>query len=172
MGFFKKLGSIFKGKPDKVQTTDVRSPAERAVQESQVGYFQNLMGQPDMGFQAEETAQDPIYARARGRLQEQISGAAAERGFGMLRHGPSVSSFARGAQEMEENRAAGIAERRAAHRQWVLSGGREVSTPLGRSPYVEQGRPSYFSMLAKPFMSAAGTGMGSAVGNKFGSMFT
>ena len=175
MGFFKKLikkvGGVFKGKPDTMGVADVRSPAERALQESQVRYFQDLAGQPDMGFQAEETAQDPIYARARGRLQEQVSGVAAEKGFGMLQHGPSVSSFARGAQEMEENRAAGTAERRDAYRRWVMSQGREASTPVGRSTYVQQGRPSYFSMLAKPLMTAAGTAMGGPIGGAIGQGF-
>lgn len=167
----KGLGGIFKGKPDTMGVSDVRSPAERALQESQVGYFQGLMGQPDMGFQAEETAQDPIYARARGRLQEQVSGVAAEKGFGMLQHGPSVSAFARGAQEMEENRAGGTAERRDAYRRWVMSQGRESSMPVGRSSYVQQGRPSYFSMLAKPFMGAAGTAMGGPIGGVIGQGF-
>ena len=164
MGFMKSLGSFFKSKPATTQVADVRSPGERALNEAQVSHFQGLMNQPDWGYKSESAAQDPIYERERRRMEEQISGAAAARGFGALRHGPSMELSARGSQEMGENRAAMDVERRDAYRQWVQSAGRESANPQGRTAFMQPGRPSAFSALAGPVMTAAGAAFGGPLG--------
>lgn len=165
-----------KPKAPSAQIADVRSPSERALAESQAQYFSGLMEQPNFGYQSQTEAYDPLYEREFKRFQEMASGAAAERGFGSLRHGPTLSLVGRGAQEMSENRAAQEAGNMENYRKWVISGGRQAATPTGRTAFMTGGSPSAFSMLAGPLLGAAGYGMGGpiggAIGGGIGSMFS
>lgn len=146
---------------------DVRSPSERALDESRAEYFKGLMGQEDWGYKDESAAMDPVYERARQRMERSISQSAADRGFGTLRYGPGVEASARGSQEMEENRAAADIQRRQQYREWVASQGK--SMPSGREVVqTSGGRPSAFSMLAGPVLGAIGTGMGGPIGGAIG----
>jgi hypothetical protein len=158
-----------KSKPPSNEVVDTRSASERALGESQANYFKGLMEQPDWGWKSESAAQDPLYARERARMEEQISGSAAERGFGALRHGPSMELSARGSQEMAENRVASDVANRDAYRRWVTSSGREAGTPMGRSVVSQPGRPSAFSQLMQPVMTGVGYGIGGPVGGMIGS---
>lgn len=164
-----------KAKPPSSQVADVRSPAERALDERRVGHFQSLMDQPDFGYKAETEAYDPLYKREFDKYNELVSGAAAQRGFGALRHGPSVSLAAQGGQEMTENRLAQERGERQGYRDWVVSGGKGSTSPQGRSAFMTPGRPSAFSQLAGPMMGAAGMAlggpMGAGLGMGLGSMF-
>lgn len=154
-----------KPKAPSYETMDVRSPGERALAESQASYFQNLMNLPEFGYREETAAYDPIYGRAQQQFEKSVSRAAAERGFGMLRHGPSVSAISRGTQEMAENRAATEAAHKDAYRQWVISGGRQAATPTGRSVVqTSAGSPSPFSQLLSPVMTGIGYGVGGPIG--------
>lgn len=152
--------------------SDVRSPAERALGESQARYFSGLMEKPDLGFQEDEAALDPLYARATGRLKEQIAGSAAEKGFGVLQHGPSVSSFARGAQEMAENRLAGTVGRRDAYRRWVMSGGRAAATPTGRTSFATPGQESGLAALTGPALGSFMKGQGTDIGGRLSGAYS
>ena len=149
---------------------DVRSPAERQLAESQAASFQQRMGERDLGYKSEQEAEDPIYAREAQRMKQGIAGAAAEKGFGMLRQGPSLDLEARGLQEMGENRAAREVERRQQYKQWVMSGGRAAATPTGRSAYGEREGPSGFAAMMAPAMGQLGKQAGSNIGERFGQL--
>ena len=173
MGFFKGIGKMFKSgfkglygsKPDQAATHDIRSPAERALQESQVEFFRNRMSSPDMGYQQQYDAETPYWNRAKDTARQGIRGMAADSGFGMLQHGPSVSTYGKVEQGMEEDRAMQVADRRRANMEWTMSAGRGAATPQGRETVVKQGRPSLFSQLAGGFAGGAGKAMG---GSMFG----
>ena len=149
---------------------DVRSPSERALAESQAAYFQQRMGERDLGYKSEQEAEDPIYAREAQRMKQGIAGAAAEKGFGMLRHGPSLDLEARGLQEMGENRAMRDVARRDEYKRWVMSGGRAAATPTGRSAYGEREGPSGFAAMMAPAMGQLGKQAGSNIGERFGQL--
>lgn len=157
-----------KPKAPTMSVADVRSPSERALAESQAQYFSGLMEKPDFGYEDVTEAYDPVYAREFDRYKQMVSGAAAERGFGTLRHGPSLSMVGRGAQEMAENRAAGEAANRENYRQWVISGGKQAATPTGRTAFVSPGSPSPFSQMMGPLLGAVGTAFGGPVGGMIG----
>ena len=158
-----------KSKPPSSEVVDTRSASERALGESQAAHFKGLMEKPDWGWQSESAAMDPLYEREQKRMEEMISGSAAERGFGALRHGPSAELSARGSQEMAENRVAGDVASRDAYRRWVTSAGREAGTPMGRQVVNQPGRPSAFSQLVSPVMTGIGYGFGGPIGGMIGS---
>ena len=156
------------GKEASQGVTDVRSAAERKLAQSQAKYFQDLMAKPDLGYQDVSAAEDPIYARAQERLKENIAGYAADKGFGILQHGPSVSTYGKTSQAMEENRAAEAIARRQAHKEWVMSGGRMAATPMGRSPYNIPGQESTLASMFGPAIGAYGAQQGPNIGQRFG----
>jgi hypothetical protein len=174
MGF---LSKFFKGtKPQQIAPvqTDTRSPAEKALSEAQAGYFNQRMGMPGLGYEDTSREMDPVYEREFQDYSRRVSGAAADRGFGSLRHGPSVSTIGRGAQAMGENRAAGEAAKRDEYRRWIMSAGRTAATPMGRNymqPQMTQGSPSAFGQLLAPAVSAFGTAFGGPLGGAAASGF-
>ena len=147
--------------------TDVRSPAERALAESQAKYFQGQMDKPDFGFQADEAGRKIRVGQRSERLREGIAGYAADKGFGMLQHGPSVSTYGKGLQAIEEGEAAGEEERRQAHKQFILSGGRTAATPTGRTPYNIPGSPGFAGLAGQMMGSPAGADQ---MGTNFGKL--
>ena len=158
-----------KSKAPSSEVVDTRSASERALGESQATYFKGLMDQPNWGYQSTTAAHDPLYAREQKRMEEQISGAAADRGFGALRHGPSMELSARGSQQMAEGRASEEAMNMENYRKWVASAGREAGTPTGRSVVSQPGRPSAFSQLMSPIATGVGYGFGGPIGGMIGS---
>lgn len=126
---------------------DLRTPGEKALADQISGYFSGLLGQPDFGFQTNEAALDPLYAREEDRYKQGVYGAAADAGFGPLRMGPATSQISRGLQEMGENRTANQVARKDAWRQFVLSGGRAATIPQGRELYQPQQRSNPWAQL-------------------------
>jgi len=176
MGFLSKItGALFGSKAPSSGVADVRDKEERELAKAQAQHFLGLMGKPDFGYADETAAMDPYYERQFQDYSRRVSGAAADRGFGPLRHGPSVSTIGRGAQQMAEGRAADAVARREAYKRWVFSGGREAATPMGRTSYQIPGRGSAFGALLGPALGAFGKGFGGPIGGMaasgFGSLF-
>lgn len=173
------MPSFFKSpKAPSPEVIDIRSPAEKEAADLYAGlsggrsrYFSNLMSQPDLGYQSQDAALDPIYNRMRSRYAENVEQSAAERGFEPLRYGPAVSEIARGNQEMGENRAADEIARKQWWQQYVTSGGVGGGPPVGRSVY--QGPtpgPSPFASLLSPVLGGIGYGLGGPLGGIAGGM--
>ena len=167
MGFLNKItGGFFKGKAPSVGVSDVRSPGERAVDERMMQEYLRLLNQPDYGFQEDEKAQDPYYARMLDRMNQGIEGSYASRGFGSLRTGPAAYQAGQAAQTVNEGRLANTVSRRDAWKRMALGFG---SNPQGRTAYSIPGRKSAFSSIAGPFLGAAGYGLGGPAGAAIGS---
>lgn len=144
--------------PDPVQPTvlDLRTPGEKALAEQLSGYFSGLLNQKDFGFESNEASFDPLYKRQEEAYKEGVYGASADAGFGPLRQGPATSQISRGLQEMGENRTASQVARKDAWKQFVLSGGRASTQPVGRQAVS----PTYAPQQSNPWASLAGGFLG------------
>ena len=139
---------------------DLRTQKEKDLADRMSDYFSNLLGQPDFGFSSDESALDPLYKRQEEAYKEGVYGASADAGFGPLRQGPATSQISRGLQEMGENRTAGTVARKDAWRQFVLSGGRASTQPVGRQAVS----PSYPPQQSNPWAQLGGGLLGSVIG--------
>jgi len=168
------MPSFFKSpKQQPAQAYDIRSPAEKERDDrvarfgtQRAGYFSDLFGKPDFGYESQDAALDPIYKRMTDRYAENVEQSAAERGFEPLRYGPAVSQIARGQQEMGENRAADEIARKQWWQQYVTSGGQAVQPgPTGRG-VTQPGQPgqSPFASLFGPILGGIGGGLGKSIG--------
>jgi len=131
---------------------DLRTDQEKALANQIASYFGGLIGQPDFGFQSDESAMDPLYARQAEQYKEGVYGVAADAGFGPLRNGPATSQISRGLQEMGENRTANQVARKDAWRQFVLSGGRASTDPTGRQAFQGQAQSNPWAQLGGGLM--------------------
>jgi len=149
-------------KPKQVAPTvvDLRTEQEKALANQIATYFGGLLGQKDFGFESNESALDPMYARAEDQYKQGVYGAAADAGFGPLRQGPATSQISRGLQEMGENRTANQVARKDAWRQFVLTGGRASTEPVGRQAIS----PSYEPQRSNPWAQLGGSLIGGLIG--------
>ena len=143
--------------------TDVRSPAERALDESRAAYFQQRMGEKDLGYQAETSAEDPFWKAEEDVLKQKIAGSAAEKGFGLLRHGPSVAAEGAGLAQMGAARSRFNVGRRAEYMQNILRG---PGAPTGRQAFATPGQESGLAALMGPAVGALGKEQGPQMGQR------
>lgn len=147
--------------------TDVRTPAERALDEARSGYYLQRMGEKDLGYQAESLAESEYWKSEEDRLKQAVSGAAAERGFGTLRHGPSLAAETAGLQAMGAERARYNIGRRQDYMQNILRG---PGAPTGRSAYamMRPGQESGLAAMAGPAVGEFMKGQGGQMGARLG----
>ena len=107
-------------------------------------------------------------------LKQKIAGGAAERGFGVLRHGPSLAGEAAGLRGMGAERARFNVGRRQDYMQNILSGGRAQTTGAGRSAYAHMrpGQESGLSSLVGPGIGEYMKGQGGQMGERLGQIGT
>ena len=142
------MSNFFKSSaPPPATVTDLRSEQEKNLANQRASYFGGFYGQPDLGYQGEESKLDPIYSRMTNQFKEGVAQSAAEAGFDPLRYGPGVSATARGLQQMGENRTADEIQRKQQWLGYVSTGGLSSIGAPGRSVSQQQYGPSPFSQL-------------------------